>query len=337
MKKDIKLIFRENMNDEIAKLKEKHPDLHMYSISKLNNMNTCPRQYYLTYIEKAKQKAGIYGVLGTACHSDLEELYENKESGASLKAKHFSSEWQKCELFGVNFPSQVIKNNYKKDIDAFYNYYKKREGNFISELGFILEIDEKHYLMGYIDLLELREDGKVNIFDFKTSAMFKDKKLISAGRQLCIYQMALEQLYGLECVINGWEMLKYVNLQIGKNKSRVVSSREVVDKAESQVKTLLRKTGYKEAEIDMYYALCKQENSFKPLPQEIQDEIKVEIHFKEYEITDEVKAETMEYITETIKLIESMDETNKDKWETVPNSFFCQNLCGFYPKHCEGK
>lgn len=334
MIENIELIFREQMNDKLQPLRDR--GCKIYSISRLNNMNTCPRQYYLTYVAKEQQKAGIYGILGTACHSDLEDLYENKEEGARLVPKHFKDEWMKCEMFGVNFPTEPIKKNYKKDIDAFYKYYKKREGQFISELGFILQIDEMHYLMGYIDLLELREDGKVNIFDFKTSAMFKDKKLIDAGRQLCIYQMALEQLYGLECVINGWEMLKYCNLQIGNNKPRVVSAREVVDKAETQLKTLLKKNKYDEQQIHMYIMMCKQQGDFSCLPQEIQDQIKVEIHFKEYEITDEVKAETMKYITDTIAIIESIDDTNINKWETNPNDFFCKNLCGFHPKHCQG-
>lgn len=337
MKNNIELIFREQMDEKLKPLREKGAKI--YSISRLNNINTCPRQYYYTYVNKTQQKAGVYGILGTACHADLEDLYEGKIEGNHVQPLHFQNEWKKCEMFGVGFPVSKgdIKGNYKKDIDAFYKYYNKMEGEFISELGFILEIDEMHYLMGYIDLLQIREDGKINIFDFKTSAMFKDKKLVDAGRQLCIYQMALEQLYGLECVINGWQMLKYLDVKIGKNKTKTVSGRELISKCESQIKTLLKKdTSLTEEGIDQLLLMCRLNNSLEPLPEHIKEQISIDIHFKEYPITQEIKDETMNYIIETIKRIESMDNTNVEQWEKQPNDFFCKNLCGFYPKHCNG-
>ena len=329
--KEIKLLFRDNINGELKKLRNKGAKI--YSISRINNFNTCKRGYYYTYIDKKKQKDGVYSLLGSAAHEDLEHLYDG--STEELERSSFDTEWLKAELFGINFPSEKIKENYKKDMDEHYKIYKKMQGEFISELGFILKLDELHYLTGYIDLLKLREDGKVEIYDFKTSAMFKGEKLVSAGRQLIIYQEALRQLYGLETLTNGWIMLKYVEVKIGNNKPKLaVSAREWVSKCKSQIKTLMKKEGIEALISDMLLAQAVETNSIDCLPKEVQDKIKVKTYFLPYDITNELVDETLLYINNTIKEIEKIDN-DIEKWTPCPNEFFCKNLCGFGEEHCK--
>ena len=332
--KEIQLIYRENMDTYLKPLKEK--GCRIWSISRLNNFNTCQRNYYLTYIEKAKQKQGIYSLLGSACHSDLEDLYTSETE--KLIPKHFNDDWLKAELFNISFPVSKgdIKGNYKKDIDMFYNTYKKMDGKFISELGFVLQISDKDYIMGYIDLIQILDDNTVNIYDFKTSAMFKDKKLIEAGRQLCIYQLALEQLYGLNVKQNGWIMLKYSDISIGDNKSKIaIQNKDIVTKSESQLKKLLIENGIDELISEIYLMKCKQDGNFASLPEDIQEQIKIITHFKEYEITKEIKIDTIKYIRDTIKAIDNMEGKSKEEWRTNYNDFFCKNLCSFGNTYCD--
>lgn len=331
MEKEIQLLFRGTIEDKLNELRKQGKKI--YSISRVNNYHTCPRQYYYTYTDKKQQKPGVYGILGTACHSDLELLYTTEET--ELKPINFTQDWCKSEMFGIKFPSDKIKENYKKDIDTFYKYYNKREGEFICELGFILKLDEEHYLTGFIDLLQIREDGKVNIFDFKTSAMFKDKKLIESGRQLTIYEMALEQLYGLKTEINGWEMLKYLEIQVGDCKPKVVSAREWVEKCESQLRSLMKNQGINPLLIDMMLSQAVANNNIDGLPKEIQDMVKINTYFMSYNVTEEVKQETLNYILTTIRKIESLDRDDITQWQPNPNKFFCDNLCGFGGNECD--
>lgn len=331
----IKYIFRDTMNEYTDKLKSK--GCRVWSISRLNNFNTCPMQYYLTYIAKAKQKQGVYSLLGSSCHSDLEDLYTG--DNIQLIPKHFNEDWMKAEIFNIPFPVSKgdIKGNYKKDIYTFYKHYKKMDGKFISELGFILQISDKDFIMGYIDLIEVIDEKRVKIYDFKTSAMFKDKKLIDAGHQLCVYQMALEQLYGLEVVDNGWIMLKYSDVQIANNKPMVgVQNKDIVKKCKTQIIKLMIKSGIDEAMAEMYYYKCEADNSFKCLPELIKKQIHIQTHFKEYKIAEEVKSETMNYIKNTIKAIDELDKNNKNQWNKQPQDFFCKNLCSFHPIGCDG-
>lgn len=332
MSENINLLFREGMNEKISEIKKENPNAKFYSISRLNNFNQCKRGYYYTYIDKKEQKSGVYSTLGSAAHSDLEDLYEGKVD--ELLPQHFNEEWIKCELFGIKFPSNKIKENYKKDLDAFYKIYKKDQGKYISELGFILQIDNNSYIMGYIDLLQIHDDGSVSISDFKTSSAFATpKKLQHAGRQLCLYQLSMEQLYGLKVVSNEWIMLKYVEVQIGNNKPKIVSTREWVSKCESQLKTLMKKSGMDSFLIDMYLLEAKKNNNVEGLPEEIKSKVFVKIQCRKYEITEEIRQETLLYVKETINAIENM-EKDIEKWDCSVDKFFCQHLCGFYPKNC---
>lgn len=332
----VKLIFRDNMNDYINEIKAKNPKAKFYSHSRLQTFNQCKRSYYYTYIDKRQQKVGVYSELGTGCHSDLEDLYEDKTE--ILTPNNFNKSWKMCELFNINFPTSKydIKGNYYKDIINCYEVYNKRNknGRYISELGFILQIDENSYEMGYIDLLILYEDGTCDIVDFKTSSDFDNKHTLVAGRQLILYKLAIEQLYGIKVNSVAWEMLKYVSVQIGKNKLKSgLKGREWVSKCSGQIKTLMKNKGYDNSLIDFTVSQAIAINSIKVLPKEVQDEIKVNIYIREYNVTDELIEEFWNYTKTTILNIESLTDSINN-WETSIDDFFCNNLCGFYPKHC---
>ena len=336
----IELIFRENMNEYVSKIKEKNPNAKFYSHSRLGNFNQCKRGYYYTYVDKKPQKPSVYSTLGTACHTSLEEVYEGKVDRPNKQI--FDDEFKKCELFSINFPKSKydIKGGYYKDISAFYDVYKKIEtnGRCISELGFILKIDENHYEMGYIDLLILNEDRTADIVDFKTSSTFDKNHTVEAGRQLILYAMAIEQLYGIKVNTVSWVMLKYIDAQVGENKPKIaLKGREWVKKISSQIKTLMKKKGYDEAIIDMYLLKAELDNSINELPEDIKSEIKVNVHTRYYDITDELKQELIDYTTNTIKTIEEMDEKDISKWECSVDQFFCENLCSFSNTYCNYK
>lgn len=333
MSNSIKIINRETMKEEIDKIKTINSNAKFWSISKINNFNICKRGYYYTYVNKKEQQNNVYNLLGSAVHSDFEDVFENRTN--RLENNHFDSEWMKINLFGINFMNDNVKDNYKKDIDAMYKYYKKPDGEFLSEIGFLLKLDENNYMQGYIDLIQLLEDGKVNITDFKTSSKFDKKKLVEAGRQLCVYQLALEQLYNMKIVDNGWLMCKYLTVKVGDYKPKDVSAREWVSKCKSQIKNLNKKEKYiDETFIDMLLYKCEIDNNISLLPKELQDRIKVETCFVKYDITEEVKEETLSYILETIKKIEKLDTDNEQEWDCNVNNFYCKNLCSFSNKYC---
>lgn len=339
MSKNIELIFRENMGEYINNIKKENPKARFYSHSRLGTYNQCKRSYYYTYIDKKPQKAGVYSTLGTSVHTTLEELYEGKVD--KLNRDIFDNDFAKCELFGIKFPESKydIKGGYKKDIYAFYDVYKKRSDEdckFISELGFILKIDKDHYEIGYIDLLILNNDGTCDIVDFKTSSDFDKNHVVEAGRQLILYKLAIEQLYGIKVNTVAWEMLKYCNVKVGKNREKkAVKGREWVKKISSQIKTLMKNKGYDPVLTDMYIAKAEIENTINGLPDDIKKEISVNTYIREYDVTQELIEECLEYTKRSIKEIEELDNSNIELWKPSVDKFFCKNLCGFSCTECK--
>ena len=335
----IELIFRDNMQEYVNKIKDKNPNAVFLSHSKLGTFSQCPRSYYYSYIDRKPQTAGIYSTLGSEVHETLQELYEDKTD--VLDKGRFDKAFEMCEILGISFPSSQydIAGNYKKDIDNFYKYYKrfpKEEGKqFICELGFILQIDQNHYEMGYIDLLILKPDGTAEIVDFKTSSSFTGNHLIEAGRQLVLYKLAIEQLYNIPVTKVSWQMVKYMDVQIGNNKPKIgVKGREWVKACSSQLKTLVKKECGADTIAEMLVMKAVADNSLESLPQSVQYKVHYNIQNREYKVTQEVIDEFWEYTRNSIKQIEARGQAI-DAFPCNCDKFFCSWLCGFSRDYCK--
>lgn len=335
----IELIFRDNMNEYIDKIKKKNPNAVFLSHSKLGTFAQCPRSYYYSYIDRKPQTQGVYSTLGSEVHETLQELYEDKTD--VLDKGRFDKAFEMCSILGIDFPvSQYdIAGNYKRDIDNFYKYYKrfpKEEGKqFICELGFILQIDQNHYEMGYIDLLILNPNGTAEIVDFKTSSSFTGNHLIEAGRQLVLYKLAIEQLYNIPVTRVSWQMVKYMDVQIGTNKPKIgIKGREWVKACSSQIRTLLKKEVGDVSIAELMLAKAIADNSIESLPQGVQDKIKYNIQNREYEVTQAVIDEFWDYTRNSIVTIESREPVI-DAFPCNCDKFFCCNLCGFSRDYCK--
>ena len=338
MSNNIELIFRDNMQEYIDKIKKSNPNAIFLSHSKLGTFAQCPRSYYYSYIDRKPQTTGVYSTLGSEVHDTLQELYEDRTD--VLDKSKFDKAFEMCELLGVEFPQSQydIAGNYKKDIDNFYKYYQripKEDGRrFICELGFILQIDENHYEMGYIDLLILNPDGTAEIVDFKTSSTFSGSHLIEAGRQLILYKLAIEQLYNIPVTRVSWQMVKYIDVQIGNNKPKIgLKGRDWVKACSSQIKTLLKKELGDEMVAEIMLLKAVAENSIESLPQNVQDKIRYNIQDREYKVTQDLIDEFWEYTRNSIKAIESKEQTI-DNFECKCDDFFCRWLCGFSRDYC---
>ena len=78
-------------------------------------------------------------------------------------------------------------------------------------------------------------------------------------------------------------------------------------------------------------------NSFDRLPKEVIEKYIVKPYVRKYELTDELKNETLDYINKMADLFESKSDEEED-WEAVEitekNNFFCNQLCN-HKKTCK--
>lgn len=303
----------------------------LYSISKLNTIHQCKYQAYLNYYEHEKQRPNIWACAGSIIHDKLEACLHNEATTSDLKSA-IDDELENFSLLDIDFPldrngNPSIRNNWVANMTKFAEMFEPWVGNFETEQLVLLPINDHAVMQGYIDVISHNDDGTVDVIDWKTSSQFTGDHLIEAGRQLAFYAMALEA-EGLTVRSAKWVMLKYYEatwkLKNGKFKTKVGEWRNLAKDLESVVEKKLFELGKDEIDVSCIIDEMIKTND---IPEELKSEITVVPYIREYELTDDVKNETMKYITDTINEYESTTE-----WKSCDcksNSYFCANLCSY--------
>lgn len=264
----------------------------VYSYSRLDTFDTCPHAYYLQYIKGEKSKDNVWNVLGSATHDALEKIVRDNADTSILK-KSVKDSLDTLDFIGLDFPKSNgdMRGNWINNMNGFASHYQKPDGKFECEKFFLLDVDGIK-IQGYIDLIEHNDDGSVNIYDYKTSSLYKGGDIEKHGRQLLIYAMALEQ-EGIKVNKVAWLFLKYAG----------------------------KKKGFKNGNIKITPVEWRkfEDDSDYQCPYEL-----------EYEITEENKQECRDFVKDTVELINSMEEYGT--LDIDNNSFFCSSLCGVRDK-----
>lgn len=317
------------LDERLEKLKAEGKTL--YSISKLNTLHQCPYQAYLTYIEHEKQRPNIWACAGTIIHDQLEGCLKGTSTPQDIR-NAIDAEFENFEMLGIDFPldkngNPTIRNNWLANMRKFADVFVPWDGKFETEKLVLLPVNDHAVMQGYIDVIQHNEDNTVDVIDWKTSSQFVGDHLIEAGRQLAVYAMALEH-EGLTVRSVKWVMLKYYEAswlqKNGKTKVKVGEWRNLTEDCSSVMEKMLIGMGYDEVDIACILGGAQRTNT---IPKELANQITVKPYIREYELTDEVRAETMKYIYETIAEYETLE-----KWKPCDcksNSYFCANLCGY--------
>lgn len=317
----------------------------VYSISKLNTIDQCEYQAYLSYVKHAKQSSSCYSILGTRIHDCLEAII-NGESTEEDLLPALDKELEDMEMLGIDFPNDrnggtTIRDNWIADMKDFCTSFVKPKGKFETEQLFIYQLDPDHYLQGYIDLIRYNSDDTISIFDWKTSSQFSTKDLIHYGRQLVLYSMGKEQ-EGYKVKNVAWIMLKYAEVS-WRGKARKTAKTEttikkvfnrgkVLKELKPYLETDLEKLGYSEVDIEILLEDAVKRNSWDKLPEEVRKKYTIKPYVRYYDLTDELRQETLNYINTRIAQFESKSDSEID-WKPVEidknREFFCNTLCGY--------
>lgn len=327
---------------------------HVYSISKCNTIDECLYEAYNAYVLHERGSNGIYSILGSKVHDCLESV-TNGEVSPSVLPSVLEEELNDLSMLGIDFPKDrnggdSIRNSWVADMKHFCENFVPLEGKFDTEELFIYQLNEDRYVQGYIDLIRHNDDGTISILDWKTSSAFSKEDLLHHGRQLILYAIAKEA-EGFKVRDVAWYMLKYCEVSfMGKKRAnskelslitKVVNRGKLVSELKNNIEYHLSATGYDEIDIECMLNQALEENSLSCLPADIQSKYKIEPHIRQYEITDELKVECIQYINSMADKWESLDTssaanfpprsfTKKTKQgKEVDSSYFCQVLCNY--------
>ena len=331
--------------------------IEVYSFSRLDCINNCLYEAYRTYVlnDKENQIPNVYSILGGRTHDVLEGIMNNKNTEADLLPSIYQ-ELEDLDMLGIEFPkgrdgSDSIREGWIADMEYFAKTYKSPKGKFETETFFLYKTPGNHYLQGFIDLTRIRKDGSIDIYDYKTSSMYKGEDIKKHGRQLVLYALGKEQ-QGYTVRSIAWLMLKYCEVTyVGKKTSRskeeseitkVIERKNLVKDLKSVIEHKLEKRGYDEVDIEITIEESLQSNT---IPKFLESEFTIKPYVMKYELTDEIREECNNYLDSTIEKWESLDQ--KNEFNYPPLSFtkinktgkekqdtcYCQMLCG-YGKNC---
>lgn len=329
----------------------------VYSISRLNCINNCLYEAYKTYKLEEKGDENIYGVLGSCTHRVLEDIVNDKATEADLLPA-MQEELNNLDLFGIEFPKDFkgensVRDGWIADMTHFCNTYKspKKKG-LKTEEQVIYRTPKGYYLQGFIDL-QWHHNGIVDIYDYKTSSLYKGAELKEKAMQLVLYALALQQA-GYKVNSVNWIFLKYIEViyqgyKTAKSKERTeihknIERRKISAEMSDIIMRDLLENGFDELDADFILEKFQESNSFDSLPEQIRGNYKMIPCVIEYELTDEAIQECIDYIETTIEKWESMSDEELQKshreftrtqknGKVVQDTYYCGVLCP-HRKNC---
>lgn len=171
-----------------------------WSFSRINSYFTCPKMFYMTYIDKAESLDSAFAQWGRLCHG----LYESYAKG-ELLAFELGDAYRN---WYPQYMTELFPPNVHKDLNA--SYYDRGCEIFDEFDGFpdnweIIGVEVHVELLingfkfqGYIDLLVRdKNDGKLIVVDHKSKSKFKSKQeQAEYARQLYLYAEWIHEKYG---------------------------------------------------------------------------------------------------------------------------------------------
>lgn len=272
---------------------------NVFSFSKIGTYKSCPHSYYLTYIEKNNRVNGVYGVLGSKLHSIMEQLEHGKISNEQA-LEMWDSEISYLDFMDeLKFPTEKSKKNYIEDVRLYIQNFTPLDfGNteVLVEEHFEIKVLDKYMLQGYIDLYTIDHNKKeITIIDYKTSSKSGFTK--SHLLEKC-YQLIL---YGiaLENKYPGYKIVK---------------------------------TSFDMVKYAIHNNTGKVKERIEISPDEVLDYSR---YFISVDYNEENKQKLLDYITNNIDEIMSLNNKDTETWKPIKNKFFCDNLCSMkqYCKH----
>ncbi|MCH9030762.1 MAG: PD-(D/E)XK nuclease family protein [candidate division Zixibacteria bacterium] len=179
-----------------------------YSHSKLGVFRNCPRRFKFQYIERPQVDRPVSADLftGQMLHRALENLYDLAATGCLLSEEEFleryDNSWETVSHANlvVYDLAQSVEHYIKLGRDSLQKYYRSHapfdDGVTLGvekRLTFTLDEERGYKIVAIIDRLRRRDDGVVEIIDYKFSKGIPSQKDLERNPQMALYQMAVQE------------------------------------------------------------------------------------------------------------------------------------------------
>lgn len=329
----------------------------IYSWSKYNQYKGDTYTFFLKYILKIPEdrKDSIYGVFGNAAHDALETFYKNEINQEEM-LETFEEKLFEFTIGGLKYDrcdeekNKKIGNKYESCLRHFFKNHQRIPHKLKLEMFIPIKIGSI-LIQGYIDAIhkEVRNNKDVLVVtDWKTSSIYKGKKIEKERGQLLLYSYGIHKKLNIpmDQIVARWAFLKYVEVECmqanGKLKNRIIERNDIGNSLSSNAKMWLKKSDSKftEDEIEDYLDKMSIHNSIEYLPDDIQEKFVIKDCYVEISLDDESVRELLDDIIKTVdeikvKQVEYKNTLDHKVWwqdVTDSDSYFLANLNGYSAK-----
>ena len=329
----------------------------IYSWSKYNQYKGDTYTFFLKYILKIPEDRhdSIYGVFGNAAHDTIESFYKDEIDQDGM-LERFEEKLFEFTVGGLKYDrcdeekNKKIGNKYEACLRHFFKNHQRIANKLKLEMFIPIKINNI-LIQGYIDAIhkETRNDKEVIVVtDWKTSSIYKGKKIDKEKGQLLLYSYGIHKKLNipLDQIVARWAFLKYIEVECmqanGKVKSRIIERNDIGNSLSSNAKMWLKKSDNKfsEEEIEDYINQISIHNSIDCLPKDVKEKFVIKDCYVEISLDNESVQELLDDIIKTVEEIKvkqlEYNNTKDDKvwWQEVTDteSYFLANLNGFSAK-----
>lgn len=179
-----------------------------YSHSRLKTFSQCPQRFLWQYVWKVRPDVeGVEAFVGKRVHETLENLYRRISRGDPAPAlreliAEFDGRWKKHWSENVRIVRDHAADHYRNlGVACLEGYYRKHDpfhaGTTLSvEQSFHMPVEpgSRHHLRGFIDRIDLADDGTLEVHDYKTGRP-QSLRSLENDQQVGFYEAAARFLY----------------------------------------------------------------------------------------------------------------------------------------------
>jgi RecB family exonuclease len=189
------------------------------SFSRIEAYRNCPRRFRYGYVDKLPGKPGPHLSFGTSIHNALEAFYDRKLPGCPTEDELLGFLYEGWDTSGFAELSRDDQLRYYRQAQDVLRRYRRRVADryrlpAATEAWFELPIGYEAVVVGSIDRVDLDDDGRFHVVDYKTSRKVKDRARVASSLQLSLYALACRHLFGslpetvsLDFVVPGVEIV----------------------------------------------------------------------------------------------------------------------------------
>lgn len=205
------------------------------SPSRVSQFKKCPRQYQYVSVEKLPEKKSIDAYRGTIFHAVLENLFKDQPTPQDRTIENAMAEFRKVypeymtpEIAGEMGLDSEAQQKMAADITSHIRtYYTMEDPTKINLVSTEMRVDYDmggFGLRGIIDRLDRKEDGTLEIVDYKTGKTPKPRYQAEALQACKIYAYLCQEVHGERPT-----SLRLIYVKNGDTIAKAVTDRDIRD------------------------------------------------------------------------------------------------------------